>query len=293
MSLFGLRLFGTESPFGGPGAIAIIGVATIGTHEILVDFDRTPETFDPAGQRSATNVDNWVLSPIDPRIASTADPTVLYNPDRLPVPTREPILIEVDWDRKAPTQVVLAVDSALERGVEYDLEIQPLVEGSACESLVGVTTWRFGAVGQGPPRRARIIQLDRYRDWATEYFPTAENQPESTWTITSSRDIALHDGVDSLRKRIFRRILTSLSGFSHLVGYGTDLRIKSLLRGNDVQRLANAIPEQIRQEPDVRTCSCSVKQDTENSDGSILVVTVYVVRNDSRDVRYIFEFPGA
>lgn len=292
MTIFGLRPFGTSSPFGGPGSIAIIGATSIGTHEILVDFDQIPETFDPAGQRSATNVDNWALTPVDPRIVSTADPTAFYNPNRAPVPTREPLLIEADWDRRQPTQVILAVDSALERGVEYDLEIQPLVEGYACESLVGVTTWRFGAVGQGPPRRARIIQLDRYRDWAIEYFPTSDDQPESTWTLTSSRDIALHVGVDSLRKRIFRRILSALNSFSHLVGYGTDLRIKSLLRGSDVQRLANALPEQIRQEPDVRTCSCLVKQDFENSDGSILVVTVYVVRNDSRDVRYIFEFPG-
>ena len=293
MTIFGLRPFGTESPFGGSGSIAIIGATAIGTHEILVDFDRTPETFDPAGLRSATNTDNWALAPVDPRIVSTADPTVYYNPDRLPVPTREPLLIEATWDRQVPTQIVLAVDSALERGVEYDLEIQPVVEGYNCESLVGVTTWRFGAVGQGPPRRARIIQLDRYRDWANEPFPTDPNQPEATWTITSNRDIALHDGVDSLRKRIFRRILSALNSFSHLVGYGTDLRIKSLLRPGDVQRLANAIPEQVRQEPDVRTCSCSVVQDEENSDGSILVVTVYVVRNDSRETKYIFEFPGA
>jgi hypothetical protein len=293
VSLFGLRPFGTESPFGGPGSIAIIGATSIGTHEILVDFDQTPETFDPAGQRSATNTDNWTLTAIDPRIESTADPTVLYNPDRLPVPTRDPLLIAADWSRLAPTQIILAVDSALERGVEYDLEIQPVVEGDACEALAGVTTWRFGAVGQGPPPRARIIQLDRYRDWANEFFPSRADQPESTWTITSNRDIALHDGIDSLRKRIFRRLLSALNAFSHLVGYGTDLRIKSILRPSDVQRLANAIPEQVRQEPDVRTAACTIVQDETNSDGSLLIVTVYVVRNDSRETQYLFEFPGA
>lgn len=293
MTAFGLRPFGTESPFGGPGSIAILGAVAIGTHEILVDFDVIPETFDPEGQRSATNTANWTLTPVDPRVASTADPTVLYNPNRLPVPSREPIIIEADWDRDAPTQIIIAVDSALERGVEYDLEIQPLVEGYDCETLVGVTTWRFGTVGQGPPRRARILQLDRYRDWANDFFPTDPAQPESTWRITSNRDIALHDGIDSLRKRIFRRLLSALNSFSHLIGYGTDLRVKSLLRSGEVQRLANAIPEQIRQEPDVRSCACTVEQDEVNSDGSIVVITIYVVRNDSREIKYVFEFPGA
>lgn len=290
MTAFGLRPFGTLSPFGGPGSIAIIGVAAIGSHEILVDFDVTPENFDPAGQRSATNPDNWVLAPIDPRIESTATPGVFYNPNRLPVPTREPIPIEVEWYRQQPTQVIIATDSAFEAGVDYDLEIQPVVEGDNCEALVGVSTWRFGAVGQGPPARARAIQLDRYRDWAMDYFPVAEDQPESTWTITANRDIGLHDGVASLRKRVFRRVLFSLNSFSHLVGYGTDLRIKSLLRGSDIQRLANAIPEQVRQEPDVRAAACTVQQDT-TGDG-ILLISINVVRSDAREIKYVFEFPG-
>jgi hypothetical protein len=291
MTAFGLRPFGTASPFGGPGSIAIIGAAAIGTHEILVDFDVAPETFDPAGQRSATNPDNWVLVPIDPRAESTAVEGLFYNPSRLPVPTREPIPIEVEWYRTQPTQVIIALDSAVEVGVDYDLEIQPVVEGDNCETLVGVTTWRFGAVGQGPPSRTRVIQLDRYRDWAMDYIPDVEGQPESTWAITANKDIGLHDGVASLRKRIFRRLLVSLNSFSHLVGYGTDLRIKSLLRGSDIQRLANAIPEQIRQEPDVRTCSCTVRQDT-GDDGSVLVISINVIRSDAREIKYVFEFPG-
>lgn len=293
MTIFGLRPFGTESPFGGPGSIAILGAMALGTHEVLVDFDIEPETFDPEGQRSATNVANWTLVPIDPRVASTADPGVLYNPGRLPVPTRSPLLIEAEWERSAPTLVVLAVDSALERGVIYELEIQPVVEGASCETLVGVSAWRFGAVGQGPSRRSRIVQLDRYRDWANEAMPSAADQPESAWTIGANKDIALHDGPASLRKRIYRRLLSAINSFSHLVGYGTDLRIKSLLRSGEVQRLANAIPEQIRREPDVRLCSCTVQQDEVNSDGSVVVITIYVVRDDSREIKYVFEFPGA
>lgn len=290
MSNFGLRPFGTESPFGGPGSIAILGAATIGTHEILVDFDVVPETFDPAGWRSATNPANWSLTPIDPRIPSTTA-GVYYNPDNRPVPTRSPILIGVEQDAETLTQVVLQTDSALEVDVQYDLEIQPVVEGLDCENFVGITTWRVDSVASGRPRTPRLVRFDLYRDWALDFFPTDPRQPEGTWRVTAAGDIAIQGSAASLRKRILRRVLTEVNAFAHLVGYGTDLQIKSLLRTTELQRLANAIPEQIRLEPDVREASCTVRQITSQPDGSFLEVVVNVIRDDATELRYPFEIP--
>lgn len=292
MSSLGTEPYGTTGPFGGPGLISILGVTPVAANEIVVAFDVEPKADDPYAFDTATNVKNWVLSPVDPQIQST----VPGNPPYLPkgsseVPTRTPLIARAEQDSATVSQIHLFTDSRLETRVLYDLEIQPPIRGKDCEVQSGPTAFQFDALRPGPSRRARFIQEDRYRDWDNSFFPTATNQLAATWKLEDSGDIALHEADASLRKRILRRIVSSPGEFAHLPGYGVGVRVKALAKTGDVQNMANNVAAQVRQEPDVVQASCTAKVDVNVQGGSVILLQVFAERREAKDASFLFEFP--
>lgn len=71
-------------------------------------------------------------------------------------------------------------------------------------------------------------------------------------------DLAFDDGVDSYRKRLFRRCLTRKGAFAHLPGYGVGLpdQVKRLALPGVRDALASDAEAQIRQEPETTDVSC-------------------------------------
>ena len=292
MSQFGLAPFGTgNGPFGGPGVITIVGVLPVAANELIAVFDKRPTADDPGAFDSSTNLKNWTLTPIDPTIESTTVPGQTYVEKGKIVPTRTQLFADAFQDDDDGTQIHLTLDSRLEDGVVYELEALPAIIGEDCETLVGPTAFEFIGLRPGPSRRARFVQEDRFRDWDNDFFPADPKQPAGTWRLEDSGDIGLQNADKSLRKRILRRILTNPNGFKHLDNYGTNTRIKSLIRTGQVQALANAVQQQVALEPDVAAAAATARIANISGAGAVVALEVFVQRKDSRDSRFLFEFP--
>jgi hypothetical protein len=271
VSALGTAPFGTAR-VGGVGELVIRGAVAIGLHEVLVDFDKTPMALDHGAFDSATNPKNWTLVPVDPTRGSATP--------RSPVPTYALAVIGVDYDDfTAPTQVVITTDLAMEPLVFYDLTAQPSIKGAGCEDLVDQVTWRV--LSRRAPRTPALpsaYYVDRYRDIHT----TADGL-----VLEPNGDMALHGGVDGLRKRILRRVTTALGAFVMLPAYGTAVRIKSTIHRGDLQSLANSISAQIIKEPDVLRASAVVRLLATG----IVHVDIAVTRRDNLDQTFFFDFP--
>jgi len=291
VSVFGATPFGpTPGPFGGPGTITLIGILPAGINEVIAVFDVAPLADDPEGFDSATNPKNWTMGAVDPSIVSTADPSVLYIPTSEIVPTYTPDVGEAVQDDETPEQIHLYMEGPMEALVRYLVTAEPALSGASCETLVGTTTRGFRAPDRGPRRRSRLVQEDRYRDWAFEFFPKDPKQPEATWRHEASGDIALHDGDASLKKRILRRMMTDRGAFSHMPDYGLQVHIKRLARNGNMQAMVNDISEQVRQEPDVQMVG--VTATIQNVPGRHSAeVQIFIRRRERFDSRFTFEVP--
>lgn len=259
-------------------------------NEVIVVFDEEPLADDPAGFNSATNPKNWDIASVDPSIPSTADPSILYIPEGEVVPTYTPGIGECLQDEDDPKQIRVIMQGPLEGGVRYDVVAQPALRGDGCRAFAGEDTWRVRAPRRGPGRRSRYIQEDRYRDWAMEFFPDPKDQLGGTWRHDADGDIAIHDGDESLKKRIVRRIMTSRGDYAHLPNYGVDLQIKRLARAGQVQALVNEVGEQVRQEPDVLQAGVTATVLNTPNKHSI-ELQIFVRRRERFDSRFTFEVP--
>ncbi len=292
MSSFGVTPFGI-GPFGGPGTMTLINVLPVAANEVIAFFD-VPPHLEEAFAFSVINLRNWTLAAVDPSIESTTIPGLVFVPKGEIVPTRAPTFVVATIDEDDETQVHLFTDATLEQFVRYDAAVNPLIRGADCELLVGAATKRFKALVPGPQKRGRFVQEDRFRDWDNTLFPVDPKQPEGTWKLEPSQDIALHAEDASLRKRLFRRITARPGDFPHLGrNYGVGIRIKALTRSGDLQGLANSIAEQCRREPDVLAAGVTTRIREDVGISGIVQVEIFCQRREQRDARFLFEFPAA
>jgi hypothetical protein len=78
------------------------------------------------------------------------------------------------------------------------------------------------------------------------------------WVFDDSGDLAPHDGIDSLRKRIFRRLTTVRGAFSFLPDYGVGLVLKEPAGSSQLSALKDDITRQVGREPEVEATSVSL-----------------------------------
>ncbi|MCK9513040.1 MAG: hypothetical protein M0R28_17690 [Pigmentiphaga sp.] len=251
---FGLNQWGV-GPFGGAGTISLMSIRVRGTNELLATFDAPPRCFDPLGLYDAKNVRKWRIIAVDPRIPSTADPKRLYTPPGAVVPTKQVWIGEVLEVADQPTQLRLRTVPQCEPGVTYEVTLGGLILGHQCEVLAGPASDRFVGRGHPPVPRGRITSRDPYVDWANPFWRGGAEGP-GYWTINSAGEIELADGLESLKTRVYRRLVTVAGGFAFLGrSYGTQHHIGAQIRQDTLQRLAVTMREQVSQEPDVRSCS--------------------------------------
>ena len=75
------------------------------------------------------------------------------------------------------------------------------------------------------------------------------------WQQTNDQNLVHHGGLANARKRINRRMFAGRGRYLiYGRGYGIDWPIGRLSRPGDLRRLESACAEQIRQEPDVKSC---------------------------------------
>lgn len=258
----------------------------LGVNEALVISNRVLNTSDPGGFDSATNPDNWQITPVNPQIPK-ADGTFQVPPGEVVPLVANPIIASVTVDPDFDNQYHIFTVTPMENQVRYTFEISSTVRGTSCET-VGDDTVDYRAVTRGLPPQPRFIQEDRLRDFAMTYFPKDPLQPTSTWRFDTNSDIGIQNNLESLQKRIYRRITTKPGGFRHLgTGYGVNLRLKTLFRSGRAQEIANEVARQCRLEPDVLDAGVAVKMRLTGG-LHILEISVRVLREDQTSGKFVF-----
>jgi hypothetical protein len=92
---------------------------------------------------------------------------------------------------------------------------------------------------------------------------TKDNEILGTIPVDAQGDIAFDDGIDSYRKRIFRRCMTRKGAFAWMPDYGVGVpeQVKRLATPGTRDSLAAEAESQIRQEPETRDVDARFQQD--------------------------------
>jgi hypothetical protein len=100
-----------------------------------------------------------------------------------------------------------------------------------------------------PPRPVEFV------DFASDPFG------QTGFVFDSGGDVAPQGGIENLRKRIYRRLVTPKNAFAFLPGYGTGLRLSQPQSVRVLQSLQMDIEQQVKQEPEVEAVAVSLRQD--------------------------------
>ena len=256
MGSFGLAPLGTGlGPFGGPGLITVLGVLPESVNGFVVVFDRAPLTKGSGLYYSAVNERNYLLTPVDPSTPTIDGPQV---PVGVQVPTYSPQVASAWPDLTDAQQVHLVAEADLQATVRYVLRVDPHIRGRSGEVFAGPTDWEFLALVPGPVIPPARQREEQYRDLAYATFPRKDGGPTLVYEFDPSMDLAIQGAADSLRKRLYRRLLTGSGGFAFLPGYGAGIQPQALAKNNRLQELADVVVAQVRQEPEVLDAGATV-----------------------------------
>lgn len=279
MSVLGLSPLGTDlGPFGGPGLVTVLGVVPLSMTDLAIVFDRPVFAVDDATPDTAVRAANYELSTVDPTITASDGTTVVPKGER--VPTRSPYIARAALDDIDPAIVVLTTDFDMESLVRYTVRVIGAIRGVNGESLAGPLEF-----GVRAPRRPRIagevyVTVDRYRDLDYVVSPReGDPTPPQSWRFDPSGDIGIQGGIESLRKRLTRRLFAQPGDFAWAADYGVGIKLKALARAGRLQQIANTVSDQAQQEPDVRAASTSVRTERRR-EGLFLRVNLSVERTD-------------
>lgn len=269
MSQFGVTPFGEEGPFGGVGLITVIAAVPAARNRVILFFDGVPLADDPKGLRSATNPENYALTPVDPTIPGNP-PQV---PDGLTVPSRRIALARCRADETDPTQIHLWTDRDMEGGIIHKLEILGMLHGTDCEDFAGDSAFEFYAPF-APAARVAPDRLDlRFRDLDDGNLPGFEILP-GVWRYKSNGDIALQPELESFKKRLIRRLTQQRRAFTWSEN-GIDIVIGQPMTPDILSRLANNVASMARADALASSAGCTATVRTLGNDVFVeLVVTV-------------------
>ena len=261
-----------------PGEMRIRGVVPFAQNSCIAVFDVPPLADDVLGVASVTNVNSWSALVIDPTNTDTDVP--LLQPGDV-VPTRNTDVAFIEADPNRAEQIHVIFKGPLQPRVIVEVTASVVIAGARCEVLSGTLSQRFRASLPGPEAQPEFIQEDRFRDFAFEFFPTDTEQPGGTLRFDSSGDIGIQGNLPSLKKRLFRRLLTRPGGFSHLgQGYGLKDGVKNRASRSDLQQLVNRVAEQAKLEPDVVEATAVLLETTTGSGQVIARIALSVLRTD-------------
>lgn len=259
MSGLGLSPLGEElGPWGGAGLITIKGVVPIGRSEIAVIFDRAPKLANDGAWNDASDTGNYLLFAIDPT-ELTAENEPFIPPGKFKA-SRECAVVEARLDSIDPLQIILQLDTPLEKFCDYELTVL-YVRGRDGETFAGPTSWSFRALtpSKHELKKQQLARaLNPYYDIANGFAAiNADGTPGlQGWQLQSDQNYKHHSGLDNARKRIHRRMFSARGRYLiYGNGYGVDWPLGAIARPGSLTRLASAIAQQIRREPDVLDCS--------------------------------------
>jgi len=152
---------------------------------------------------------------------------------------------------------------------QYRIAVNGLRSGSGGLLDPQFTSKVFYGLHAGiPPRRADLAH--RTRDIANQQnlagmldpLPHSDSLIFGTIPVDSLGDYAFDEGIDSFRKRVFRRLLTRKGSFAWMPSYGVGVpdQIGQLARASVRGEIASDAEAQIREDPETLNVSCVFTQ---------------------------------
>lgn len=246
---FGSLPFGSD-PFGSGEVFSIEFTSCIvrGANEIWVTIDSL-SGLRPSDASSELNAKNWTLSSL--------------SVDGFPRFVQNIVAVETESEAASAGASLL-----------FDLGFFPALRVFTDGPLSADRDYILSYSGLGSQTcQIRSLLVDQFaiEKSSTENMGTVEDfkNPQvskdklplgslGAYNITDQGDLAIDNGSESLRKRILRRIVTSVAGFYHLPNYGTNLESKSSVTPDLARRIKDRVKNGVREEPDVLTASTNV-----------------------------------
>jgi hypothetical protein len=286
ISQLGIQPFGPTGPFSLPGKISVLGVVPLAENRLIVCWDIPPNIRDRKGARSAINVGNYTLTPIDPTIETEEGPVV--PPGEL-VPTFEVDLWRAEVDEVDLTQIHLWTDRNLDPGRRYNLVIDGPIDGAAnCEEHAGPIDWRIKAPLAPKRRPANPAAIAELLDLHDGLVP--EEEIDTVWHYTADGDIDVQSSSSALRKTIYRMLSSMQGEWKYHPSFGVYIPLKTATRGDVVQRSANSIRATLSTDPLVRDAFVQAAVEIVGAD-AVIRFTISVFRRDERRLDTIVDIP--
>lgn len=230
-------------PFGSalPAGFVIVGLDIIALNVFRVYLRGEGDLGSPWDDGTVLDPESWRVEGLDPdaryRLAQVVS-VVSPSPD--PV-------------------VDVSTDGILTPDRDYRLSYA----GSAA-SITGCDSVDFVSVAPDAPTsvRDRFRARDSFGDISNPQLPRDQVALGAvalgTYQLTADGDLGLDAGLQGLRKRVVRRVTSGVGDFFHMLDYGLDAEVKSLLTPDRAARIAARARAQILREPDVEQCSVAV-----------------------------------
>ena len=157
-----------------------------------------------------------------------------------------------------PWAVDIAVDSRILIQGSYVVVASNIVSKSSGQALSSNPLDRAtfpGLSNPRPRRRVRPRVVRRSSDFKYDTFG-------GRYVLDARNDYETHGGLEALRKRILRRLISSPGGFFHLDEYGAGLQVKEVNRTTNAAAIQGDVEDQLRQEELVRDFQVAVDNGT-------------------------------
>ncbi len=143
-------------------------------------------------------------------------------------------------------------------GVEHVVKALPLVTPQG-QRVATPRTFTFEGCQAAPTnaQAARATMVDLAKPQLSDGMGGA------VFTVETSGDYGVEQGIPLLRKLFYRRITTTPGGFFHLTQYGLGVRLKAPYNAPQLIALKAEAERQLRLEPEVEAASVSVRLDTD------------------------------
>ena len=241
-------------PYGAGSTVHIGTAAAVARNAVRVAFEGTPEMDDPATSWDALNPGNWTLQPYIPFDAT--------------------VRLAVFVEPASQDSVIVYFDGPLDPSVEYAIVVSDRLRSSLGDTIPQAPECRtayFVSLGeQHVANTAAVAQaIDGAVDLAnpqTQGDAPGDRAPLGTFQRTPQGDFAAEAGRVYLRKRVIRRLTTSVGAFFHLPRYGVGQKLKTLVRPDQIRRLAAEAQRQLRSEPDVVSATVTARQDPDSAE---------------------------
>lgn len=232
-------------PYGVGGPLKVVRARAVEAQTVRIVFDEPPRAL----VRSATND---ALNPLNYQVAiiageGTAPHVVGVKKDLVPAPAAAVV-------EDPETGVDVQVDRPLVIGVEYRIRAFNLVAKAG-----GALGTPDSANFQGILDIAQVRSPERpdeFSDFKFDAFAT----DNSAYIFNDAGDIAVHRGIENIRKRVLRRVTTPKNAYRHLPGYGTSFAAhKAPMSVSNLAPLKQDMLAQVRSEPDVLDASIQLQ----------------------------------